>query len=215
MIHHRDIIISIIIGVITGAIWAGVFTYLEIFKEWKGINPTWFLMPLFPVVFVLGLHLGKWISRWKYFFISFSRYAMIGFLNTGIDFGIFNLLMLTTGTTEGIEVSLFKTVSFIFATVNSYFWNKFWTFEAGSSGGGAREFMKFLMISLIGISLNVGIASIGFSLDPIAGLNRIVWNNISVAFATISNLIWNFVGYKLIVFKFKKKSRVKLAKLNQ
>ena len=53
--------------------------------------------------------------------------------------------MHATGIDKGPSVSSFKTVSFFVAVTNSYFWNKYWGFEAaGTKTDKGKEFVKFL-----------------------------------------------------------------------
>ena len=91
-------------------------------------------------------------------------------------------------------------MSFIIANVNSYFWNKHWTFSSGKSAT-AGEFGKFFTVSVIGFAVNVGAAS--FIVNVIAapaGFSPAMWANVGAVVATLAALAWNFLGYKFIVF---------------
>ncbi len=200
--RKRDIVIAIIVGIITGAIWAGVFLRLGVLDFLNIGAAVWGLAVLTPIGFVFGLYLGKWLSvRWR-IFTSFSRFVMVGFMNAGIDFGIFNLLMFWTNIEEGAAISTFKGISFIAAVINSYFLNKYWVFEASGSGTKAKEFLTFLVVTVVGLLINVGVTSgIVFTVDPQFGFSQLSWNNIAAVFGSLFGLVWNFIGYRLIVFK--------------
>jgi len=150
-------------------------------------------------------------------FAQFFRFGFVGVFNTAIDIVILNTLMSFTGITAGIFFSVFKGTSFLAATVNSYFMNKYWTFK-DSNKKTVAEASQFLFVSVIGIIINIGVASlvvnfispISFILKPanylisFSGItlnNAQIWGNIAALTASFSSMFWNFFGYKLIVFK--------------
>jgi putative flippase GtrA len=127
---------------------------------------------------------------------QFTKFFLVGTMNTLVDLGILNLLILISGISSGLEYSVFKGISFLVATTNSYFWNKRWTFKSSQ-----KKFNQFLIISTIGFVINVGVASFLVNLiGPQAGLTTKVWANIGAISGSITGLLWNFVGYKYIVF---------------
>ncbi|MEX1063765.1 MAG: GtrA family protein [Candidatus Paceibacterota bacterium] len=200
--RKRDVALAIIAGIITGAIWAAVFLRLGTLDFLHIGAGVWGLVVLTPIGFVFGLYLGKWLSvRW-HIFTSFARFTIVGFMNAGIDFGVFNFLMFWTNIEEGVAVSTFKGISFVAAVINSYYWNKYWVFEASGTGSRAKEFLSFLIVTVIGLLVNVGVTSlVVFGIDPKFGFSQLSWNNIAAVFGAIFGLVWNFVGYRLIVFK--------------
>ena len=125
------------------------------------------------------------------------KFVIVGILNTAVDFAVLNLLMLATGIVAGLGFSLFKALSFLVAVINSYFWNKHWTFQS------EREvFLQFLAVSAIGFFLNVGTASfLVNSVGPQFGLTEQLWANAGAAAGTLVVMTWNFLGYKFVVFK--------------
>jgi len=136
---------------------------------------------------------------------QFSKFIVIGLMNTAIDFAILNLLMWSTGIYGGRWIILLNVISFTIAVINSYFWNKFWTFrakEADEPAEVAKEFSQFIMVTLIGLVINSSIVfGITTFIPPFFGLSKEVWANLAKVVATGFSLIWNFVGYKFIVFK--------------
>ncbi|MBI3952500.1 MAG: GtrA family protein [Candidatus Doudnabacteria bacterium] len=133
---------------------------------------------------------------------QFLRFAIIGGINTGIDFLILNLLMALTGIREGNGLIPLNVVSFTVAVINSYVLNKRWAFKDQASGDTAKKFTSFLVISVIGALINTAIVRIGSTnIDPMFGLSQTLWVNVAKIAATGASLIWNFIGYKLFVFK--------------
>jgi putative flippase GtrA len=199
----KDITTSIVIGLFTALVWLSVLNrFNETIK-----NYGWTLFLVVPLIFIFGLYLGKWLSAWKPFFNQFAKFVMVGFLNAGIDFAIFNFLIHYTGIEQGHQLSLFKSISFMVALVNSYLWNKFWVFSdsANKQKDAGKEFVSYLIVTLIGFGLNVGITSlIANSVAPQFGISQLGWDNVAAMIATLANLVWNFSGYRLIVFAQKK-----------
>lgn len=200
MISKKDIFIAILVGITAGLIWAGVLIHLKVLM-FLGVY-IWALVVIAPMVFVVGLYIGRLLSGWKPFFYSFARFSIIGFLNAGVDFGVFNLLIFITNIERGNAIALFKTAGFITAFINSYFWNKYWTFQAGTTRKTGLEFVRYTIITIIGAVLNVGTTYLIVNfIKPAGGLAQLSWDNVAAVLATVFNLVWNFIGYKIIVFK--------------
>lgn len=135
------------------------------------------------------------------FSFQFIKFICVGLINTGVDFGILNLLMFLFGITTGIGYSFFKAISFIFAVINSYFLNKRWTFRKKGKME-KKEFTKFIVVSLITFGINVFTASLLVNfIGPIGNIPLYVWANISALAATVFTTLINFFGYKYFVFK--------------
>lgn len=137
--------------------------------------------------------------------LQFIKFSLIGGLNTIIDFGVLNFLMWLTRIYQGPLILLFNTISFTTAVINSYFWNKYWTFQEKEKKGIPVQFFKFLIISIIGAIINGGIVfSVTTYISPFFGLSHELWANLAKVVATAAGLIWNFIGYKFWAFKIKK-----------
>lgn len=135
-------------------------------------------------------------------FIQGFKFILVGLLNTAIDFGALNLLMFLTKTEQGFLYSLFKGISFSIAVINSYFWNKYWTFNAEKTQDKTSEIGKFLIISIVGFLINVGVASLIVNLiGAQLGIGEKIWANLGAMAGTGFGMVWNFVGYKLWAFK--------------
>lgn len=133
-----------------------------------------------------------------------AKFVLVGILNTLLDFGVLNLLIFASGISSGFGYSLFKGASFTVAVVNSYFLNKLWTFKNQGEGKAKKEFVQFFIVSFIGFSINVGIASLVVNIiSPQFGLGPKLWANVGAICATFAAMTWNFLGYKFIVFKNK------------
>jgi len=133
---------------------------------------------------------------------QFVKFTLVGTLNSFLDLGILNLLIALFGITSGILYSLFKIISATISITNSYFWNKFWSFEKKETGVKVEEYSKFYLVSAIGFLLNVGVASFVVNIiKPQFGLSGALWANIGAVIAILCVISWNFSGYKFLVFK--------------
>lgn len=160
-------------------------------------------LPLvFPIVIAGGIWLGDFLARWFGFFRQVARFSAVGILNTAIDFGILNILSLTTGITHGLIIGGVNTPGFVVAVINSYFLNKLWVFKGGDRDHLLYDFPKFLAVTLVGLAINSGIVIVGTTyISPLMGASPSVWLNIVKFFATFFSLLWNFLGFKYFVFK--------------
>jgi putative flippase GtrA len=135
---------------------------------------------------------------------QFSKFIIVGGINTVIDFLVLNILISVTGITSGAELFILNSISFSIAVVNSYFMNKYWTFQDKTQTKKEPvKFSQFLAVSLVGIVINGGVLSLitAYVAIPFVFITPVMWANIAKLFATGISLIWNFIGYKFFVFK--------------
>jgi len=200
----RNLIYSLILG--EASSWFLIFViknpYVAEFKKLVFLEDVvWWLPVIFPIIFLAGILLAEILAKTIKIIYQIVRFAEVGVLNTFIDFGILNLLIWLTGITGGLAIAPLNAISFLVACTNSYFWNKFWTFEKEGTVT-RKEFTQFLVISGIGIGINTGIVVAGTSLiSPLLGFSPGAWANLIKVLATAVSMIWNFLGYKFIVFK--------------
>jgi len=150
------------------------------------------------------LIISYYMSRMVPVFYQFAKFIIVGSLNFLIDMGILNFLIFYTGISAGMPQSAFKGFSFIVAVLNSYIWNKFWTFSRSKSYSVRKEFIQFLIVSIIGFLLNLGVDYVFVNMiHPFRALPAKSWAQFSAMIAAIVALFWNFIGYKFIVFQVK------------
>ena len=127
---------------------------------------------------------------------------MLGVLATLADLGVLNFLMWISGIASGLYFSLFKGISFLVAMLGKYWGVKLWTFEKKEMAGVGGELGKFLLVSAVGLGVNIAVASfIVNTIGPQAGFTEKIWANIGAIGAAFVAFIWNFFGSKFIVFK--------------
>jgi len=139
------------------------------------------------------------------FIKQFAKFFVVGIMNTGVDFTILNILMYTTKQSSGTPYAFFKGLSFLAAVTLSYFINKHWTFQDKSNENNDKKFYQFILVSIVGAFINITAATLVVSfIKPMfasAPISGILWGNIGALCGSASGLIWNFIGYKLWVFK--------------
>ncbi len=200
-----DVISPIVLGLIISVFIVSLLRVTETNIAIAGVTPTllWILIiVLIPSFLVLWVYITFRLGKKRHSFFQFGKFIPIGVSNTAIDFGVLNLLILTSGIEKGLLFSAFKGVSFLCAVTNSYLWNKFWTFDGGGTDDVRKQFLKFLVVAGIGFIINVSVASFIVNIiDPIGGISPILWANIAAFASIVIVIIWNFLGYKFLVFK--------------
>lgn len=122
-------------------------------------------------------------------FRQFVKFGLVGISSTIIDWGVFYLLNLIFG----VYYLTAKVLSFSVAVINSFIWNRRWTFRS-QNPNHSEEFVKFLIIALIGLSINALIMYLAVS---IFHTRKIV----GLVFATGITTFWNFLANKFYTFK--------------
>lgn len=161
------------------------------------------LFVLFSILAPLLLWIAYLVSKWLKGIYQFAQFAAVGTLNSFIDLGVFNLETFLYGSSliGNVLFAFFKAISFLFATTNSFIWNKNWTFNDSGENANAGKVVEFYTIAIIGWVLNVGVSTLVKMSGP-SGSH--VWVNIVAPLGGIAaSFIWNFVGYKYFVFKKK------------
>lgn len=191
----NDLISSIILGFIIG-----IFTPLILQNVGKTLPLQNYYFAIFPVLTLIGVWISYLIGGRLPVIIQIAKFGVVGVANTVIDFGILNFLSARFHIYSGVEVSPLNVASFSVAVVNSYFWNKYWTFKGGQGKTG-KQFVEFIIVSVIAIFINTGLVYLITLVPPVAGISEARWLNVAKLIATFASLVWNFLGYKFVVFK--------------
>ncbi len=202
--------------------------------------------------------------------LQLLRFVAIGVLNTALDFIILNFISKSLGISSGFQLGTINVIGFTAAMIQSYFWNRHWTFDAQQSidavknfvrlvvvgGIGAlgfvaviagakitaepifyilvlaifiiaeiaawigfglsgqagsslqstqagKQFLTFVIVSLIGLVINSSLVVVvsGYLDNTDTFSNPDLLKNAAKVAATGVSLIWNFIGYKVIVFR--------------
>lgn len=138
--------------------------------------------------------LSKLKRRYQLPFTRFIRFALVGFSGVFVDMLMFYFL--SDPSTLGWGLTRSKAISAEIAIFNNFLWNDLWTFgDLSKRQPGKRQrikrFLKFNIICLAGLVLNILILNILFNG---LGINRYAANLIAIFIVTL----WNFwVNLKL------------------
>jgi putative flippase GtrA len=167
--------------------------FLKLFKQYY-----FFIFFLLPFLFFLALKIASFFPFSLFF--QFAKFLEVGVLNTFLDIGTLNILSSFTKIFSGPKIIFLNSLSFLLAVTNSYFWNKFWTFEK-ELGIKTQEFSLFLIVSFIGLTLNSAIVYVGTTFLTLSSISVGASMNVIKILATFFSMVWNFLGYKIFVFK--------------
>ncbi len=157
---------------------------------------------------------------------QFLKFAIVGGSSTVIDVGLHYLLtlgILINGVALGdifgewlmrnfpgvfqfatkpsaAAVPVFKVLTSGLGMLNSFYWNRRWTFRIEGTEERLTQLRRFLIISIIGAALNTIIVTGLYNIIP--GHSRRSWV-VATAIATVVVAFWNFSGQKFWAFKQK------------
>lgn len=193
-----DIFTSLLAG--EGVAWLLYFLLKDQGIEIKFLSLV--LAIFMPILALIGIWICYLIGKKLLWVFQAAKFFLTGVLATLLDLGVLNALMWISGIATGWGYSIFKGIAFIVATFGKYWGNKFWAFEKKETVEMGKEMLRFFLVTAIGFGINVGVASLVVNMiGPQFGFTKIIWANIGGILAAFAAAIWNFLGYKFIVFK--------------
>jgi len=119
-----------------------------------------------------------------------AKFMTVGVLNTAIDAGTY--LMLTRWLGLSSALVLAKGIAYAVGMVNSFFWNRSWTFK--SQGNAWRAAGLFTLTHIAALAINAGTMALALDLLHLPEI-------VALGLATAASFVWNFVLNKIVVFK--------------
>lgn len=210
---RRDYELGVVAGILIGLLALPILATAkpELFgKYWL------FILAFFTVASPAGLFIASKLAGRLPIIWQVAKFVLIGGLNTLVDIGVLAATMAVFRNAFGVApesvlldvgiivtvYSVYKAFSFFIANVNSFVWNKYWTFSGSTEKKNSAQFLQFFVVSLIGFFINNFFASFVFvSVQPVGAMTIEQWGLIGAAIGSVAGLVWNFLGYKFIVFK--------------
>ena len=127
---------------------------------------------------------------------NFIRLVLVG----GLGFAAFVLVLLGAGKGAFPGYYLIVLIGLIIA--QGFLWYNFKLHEAPDQAHSSHstQFIAFLIVSVVGLLINSGIVALVSGRLP-EEISTDLVKNVAKVVATAFSLVWNFIGYKLIVFK--------------
>lgn len=133
----------------------------------------------------------------KNLILKFIKFGIVGASGMVVHFGVLYLFREVVGLNSFVA----NTIGFICAATTNYILNRIWTFRSHETQVGV-EYLKFILVSVIGLGINNGTLWLGGHLLPDwTGDWRfyILWV-VAVGVTTL----WNFFGNMLFTFRNKR-----------
>lgn len=196
-------IIDIIFALVCGRIIAWIaHDFLKGYGIEIGLYK-WALYFLLPLASLLCLWVSYKIGKRILFVFQAAKHILVGVFATVVDLKLFELLAFVFAFFAfTINPAISKGISFLLSTSIKYWGNKHWAFGINEQNHAIKEFFQFLVITLIGLLIDIS-SFLYFTkaLGPQFATPEDLWVKLSVILAAITAAIWNFMGYKFIVFK--------------
>lgn len=204
---RRDRINAAIIGALAGLLAWYVLAAAQISSPLIQAALPWLWLVL-AIAAPIGLWIAARLARRLSWLYQFSKYGLIGVVNTLTSFTLLNFFAQLTGITKGLWVGVFVVVAFTVASTNSFFWNKYWTFNATTQEQTKVQYLQFILVTAISAVLAAAlVAGLTHYVASPFGISKIAeqqWLNVANIFGTVVALLWNFVAYKFVVFDTKR-----------
>ena len=189
-----DIIFALVCGKVVGFVASDLIKGLGIPISFYGSLALWII---FPIVALFFLWMADSIGKKILFVFEGAKFFLVGAFATVVDLKLFELLIWIFPI-----YILGKVISFIISTLLKYWGNKYWTFKKHQKENVHREIIQFFSITLVGLAIDVSAFYYATKIiGPQFSMPTAIWIKLSVIFAALAAALWNFLGYKFLVFK--------------
>ena len=130
---------------------------------------------------------------------QFVRFGLVGVVNTTIDLLVLNCLFQLWPTQNIPRLLLFNTIAYTCGALNSFIFNRYWTFQR-TGRPKVREGARFLLMTLTAIACNDLLLWLMSKVLIPVHLNPTLWTNISKVAAIGGTILVSYLGMRLWVF---------------
>lgn len=131
------------------------------------------------------------------------RFVCIGFLNTGLNFIVTNLVSKALGISQGWPYGLVTGAGFMASVIQSYFWHRTWIFGSEAAVTLWKNFHRLFLVGILG-ALTVAIILFTSRNSPPAYFFSIILG----VYLTLEIVLWKYFGFHLSDWNHKSHSFV-------
>lgn len=123
---------------------------------------------------------------------QFLRFACIGLLNTALDFLLLNAISKALGIAQGIPLGVIDFFSFSMAVVQSYLWNRTWTFGKEQNVRLLKNLIRLILVGALGaVAIIFVLIGSKFS-EP-----SIYYVGVLVVYLILETVLWRWFGFHM------------------
>lgn len=127
------------------------------------------------------------------------RFFVVGGLNTFVDLLVFNLLVWGLPTQDNGLLIVYNSFAYLIGAVNSFLWNKLWTFRQRSSATN-DQVARFAVVTSLGIICNDVFLWLATTILNSLSLSSFLWINVAKISAIAGSVAVSYVGMRFSVF---------------
>ena len=131
--------------------------------------------------------------------VQLLRFCIVGGLNTFVDVLAFNLLVWGLPTHDSGLLVVYNSLAFMIGAVNSFCWNKIWTFKQRSSATN-DQLTRFALVTSLGIICNDAFLWLATTILNSLSLNGFLWVNVAKISAIVGSVAVSYMGMRFSVF---------------
>ena len=131
----------------------------------------------------------------------YTRFVLVGVSNAVVDLFVLNMLLFLLPSRNTLEVTLYNSLAVGAAIVNSYAWNRQWTF-ADRSTGSSREKWLFVLQAAVNVAVNdVTLVGLTSSFDAWGAGHSLLVSNAAKGVAMFLSSSVSYLLMRFFVFK--------------
>ena len=134
------------------------------------------------------------------FLAQLLRFCVVGGFNTFIDILAFNLLVWGLPTQNSALLITYNSLAYLIGAVNSFCWNKLWTFKQ-SSKVTRTQIVRFALVTSLGIICNDAFLWLATTILTSLSLRSFLWTNVAKVSAIAGSMAVSYIGMRFSVFK--------------
>jgi putative flippase GtrA len=125
--------------------------------------------------------------------LQLFKFGAVGCINTLIDWAVYFIILKIFPAESVVFYAVAKGFSYSCGILNSFYFNRFWTFKDSMQENEGGRFVKFMMVNMVGLGFN--------SISIYIFLNLGFKHTTALFFATMITFFFNFILNKLWVFR--------------